>query len=160
MIEIAGLVFGGLSRLGQYWMELRERDKERAHEAVMFDKQVALSDREYMQQRDMKHMDNLAAESTAEWNALAAAVQAQAEEAKAAGGWVAKFSASMRPFLTFYHAVLLFTLYKLAMFYIATAGGLEWAHAFTTIYDDFDRALVGSMVGFWFQDRSLRRKGF
>jgi len=158
MFELIGIIFGGASRLVQHWLELRDKDKERAHEAVMYDKQIQLADKRFEHDAALRRMDGEQAEAGAEWEAMRAAVEAQAREAAAAGGWVAKFSAAMRPMLTFYHAILLFTANKAALFYIAYAGSLQWATAFTTIYGDFDRALVGSIVGFWFQDRALRRR--
>ena len=157
MVELFGLIFGGLSRLAQHWMDLRDKDKERAHEAVMYDKQLALADKRFVHDAEMRQMDAAAADTAAEWQALQAAVQAQAAEARAAGGWVAKFSAAMRPLLTFYHAILFYTAAKVAMLIVALDGGMPAAEAVASIYTEFDRALCGSMVGFWFQDRALRK---
>lgn len=157
MVELFGLIFGGLSRLAQHWMDLRDKDKERAHEAVMYDKQLALADKRFVHDAEMRQMDSAAADTAAEWQALQAAVQAQAAEARAAGGWVAKFSAAMRPLLTFYHAILFYTAAKVAMLIVALDGGMPAAEAVASIYTEFDRALCGSMVGFWFQDRALRK---
>ena len=157
MLELVGIIFGGLSRLGQHGMELWDKQKERDHEAVMFDKQMALADKKHEHDAALRTMDAAAADAAAEWEAMRAAVAAQAQEAAAAGGWVAKLSASIRPFLTIYHAVLFYTLAKVAMFWIAYSNGISWASAIVEIYGPFDRALVGSMVGFWFQDRSLRK---
>ena len=157
MVELFGLIFGGLSRLAQHWMDLRDKDKERAHEAVMYDKQLALADKRFVHDAEMRQMDVAATDAAAEWQALQAAVQTQASEARAAGGWVAKFSAAMRPLLTFYHAILFYTAAKAAMLVIALDGGLPAAEALASIYTEFDRALCGSMVGFWFQDRALRK---
>lgn len=159
MFELIGLLFGGLSRLAQHWMELREKDKERSHEAVMYDKQIELADKRHVHDVELRQMDAASADSAAEWEAMRAAVEAQAREAAAAGGWVAQVSASIRPLLTVYHAIILYTANKVALFCIAYSGGLAWAAAFTSIYGSFDQALVGSMVGFWFQDRALRKAG-
>ena len=71
---------------------------------------------------------------------------------------MAKFSALMRPLLTFYHAILFYTAAKVAMFTLAMQGDMTMAEAFLSIYTDFDKALCGSMVGFWFQDRALRQR--
>lgn len=158
MFELLGLIFGGVSRLVQHWLELRDKDKERAHEAVMYDKQIELADRKFVHDAELRKMDGEQAEAAAEWEAMRAAVLAQAQEAAAAGGAVAKLSAVIRPFLTLYHAVLIYTLMKVAQFYLAYQQK-NWAQAALGLYTDFDRALVGSMVGFWFQDRSLRRRG-
>lgn len=159
MMELLGLIFGGASRLVQHWMDQREKQAERAHEAVMYDKQIALMDKRHAHDAELRRMDGENAQALADIEALARAAEAQAREATAAGGWVAKFSAVMRPLLTFYHAVVIYTAVKAAQFYLAGQTGYGWAEALTGIYGEFDRAMLGSMIGFWFQDRSLRRGG-
>jgi hypothetical protein len=160
MIELIGILFGGASRLFQHWMDLREKQNERAHELLMYDKQIEMADKRHVHDAELRKMDGENAEAKAEWQAIMAAVEAQAREAAAAGGWVAKVSASIRPFLTIWHAVILYSVVKVALFYLATTGGLNWAQAVLEIYGPFDKAMVGSMVGFWFQDRALRRKAW
>lgn len=158
MLELLGLIFGGVSRLAQHWMDLREKEKERAHEAVMYDKQIELADKRFVHDAEMRRMDAESADVQAEWAAMTAAIEAQAREAAAAGGWVAKFSALMRPLLTFWHAIFIYTLVKIAAFVIAFSGGLTWAEAVTFIYAESDKILCAAMVSYWFADRSLRNK--
>lgn len=157
MFELIGLIFGGVSRLVQHWLDLRDKDKERAHEATMYDKQITLADKRFEHDAALRRMDADSAEQQAEWSAMVAALHAQAKEAQAAGGWVAKASALIRPFLTFWHAVVIYTAIKVALFVIAFNGGMTWAQALLHIYTDADRALCFSMVSFWFADRSLRK---
>ncbi len=157
MFELIGLIFGGASRLVQHWLDLRDKDKERAHEATMYDKQITLADKRFEHDAALRRMDADSAEQQAEWSAMVEAIQAQAKEAQAAGGWVAKASAVIRPFLTFWHAVVIYTAIKVALFVIAFNGGMSWAQALLHIYTDADRALCFSMVSFWFADRSLRK---
>lgn len=158
MIEALGLVFGGLSRLWQHQMELKDKDAERKHEAVMYDKQIALAEKKHVQDVELRQVEGNFAEAAAEWSAMEAAIKAQATEAQAAGGLVAKFSAFMRPFLTFWHAIVVYTAVKVALFILALNGGLSWADAIVHIYGESDKALCMSMVGFWFADRSLRKR--
>ena len=158
MIEALGLVFGGLSRLWQHHMELKDKQAERNHEAVMYDKQIALADKKHVHDVELRQVEGTFAEAAAEWSAMEAAIKAQASEAQAAGGWVTKFSAFMRPFLTFWHAIVVYSVVKVALFILALDGGLPWADAITHIYGESDKALCMSMVGFWFADRSLRKK--
>lgn len=157
MLELLGLIFGGVSRLGQHWMDLKEKQAERDHEFRMYEQQITLADKKYAHEGVMRQMENQAATDKADIDGLIAAITAQSTEAKAAGGWVAQISALMRPFLTFWHAVVLYTLFKVATFYIAYTGGLNWAQALTNIYGESDKALCFSMVSFWFMDRGLRR---
>lgn len=158
MIELIGLIFGGVSRLGQHWMELNDKDKERSHEAVMYDKQLALADKRFEHDAGMRRMDSDSAESQAEWAALTSAVQAQAAEAQAAGGWVARLSASVRPAVT-YWLMAIYTAAKAAMLYSALAAGVPLADAVLAMYSAADAALLSSILSFWFMDRSLRKRG-
>lgn len=157
MIEALGIVFGGVSRLVQHHMDLKDKDKERDHEHRMLDKQVEMQDKRMAHDADLRRMDTAAAADLADLGALTAAIDAQSKEAVAAGGWVTKLSASIRPMLTIYHAILVYSSVKVATFYVATQSGLAWPEAMLHIYGEFDRALLGSMVSFYFADRALRK---
>ena len=158
MIELFGLIFGGVSRLAQHWMELSDKDKERSHEAVMYDKQVALQATNFAHDVSLKTMDAAAADAQAEWAAMVAGVQAQAAEAQAAGGFVAALSASVRPLVT-YWLMALYSMAKTAMLFTALHTGVPFAEAVRAMYTEADAALLSSILSFWFLDRSLRRKG-
>lgn len=157
MFELIGLIFGGFSRLAQHWLELKDKDKERSHEAVMYDKQLALADRRFEHDADLRRMDAASADATAEWSALTAAVQAQASEAQAAGGWVAKLSASVRPVVT-YWLLALYSLSKLFAIGVALKANEPFLLAVSGVYGEADAALLFSVLSFWFMDRSLRKR--
>lgn len=157
MFELIGLIFGGASRLGQHWMDLKDKQAERDHEARMFENQVKLQEMQGAQRMQEKSMDLRQVQDTNDANMLIEALRDQSNQAQAAGGWVAKFSAAMRPLLTFWHCILIYTAVKVAQLAIAFAGGVTWSAAFLSIYTEFDRMLCGSMVSFWFADRALRK---
>lgn len=157
MIELFGLVFGGVSRLAQHWLDLKDKQKEREHELGMLAKQVEIQDKRLAHDAELRRGEIVAGANMAEMGLLETAVASQGSEARAAGGWAAKLSAVIRPVLTLYHAVFIYTAVKVAMFVVATNGGLTWGVAMISIYGEFDRALLGSMVSFWFADRSLRK---
>lgn len=156
MLEIAGIVFGGLSRLGQHWMEMKDKDREREHEAVMFDKQVALQAQRFEADRTLRQMDAAAAQDAGELDALVTAMQSQVAEAKAAGGWVASLSASVRPIVS-YWLLVLYSVAKGSALYLMLDQGADVAVALKGVYTEFDGALLGSVLAFWFADRSLRK---
>lgn len=158
MFELIGLIFGGVSRLGQHWMELQDKQRERSHEAVMFERQIEMQDKRAVHDQALRRMDADSAESSAEWAALATAVQAQADEASKAGGWVAALSASVRP-ITTYWLLALYTLSKIFSIVIAIDGGEPFLLAVQAVYTDPDRMLLSSILSFWFMDRSLRKAG-
>jgi hypothetical protein len=157
MFELFGLIFGGVSRLTQHFMDLKEKQNERDHEARMFGLQVELMDKRIQAEADMRRMDAEISYDKNDTDALVAAIKAQLSDAKAAGGFWLAFSAAIRPLLTFWHAVVIYTGVKIAMFYIAYSGGTPWATALVNLYTDADRTLMFSMVSFWFADRGLRK---
>ena len=103
-------------------------------------------------------MDADAAQAQAEWQALMAGAQAQAAEAQAAGGWVAKLSASVRPAVT-YWLMALYTAAKAATLWTAlSTAEASFAVAVRAMYTEADAALLSSILSFWFLDRSLRKR--
>jgi hypothetical protein len=156
MLELFGIVFGGASRLAQHWMELKDKDKERHHESVMFDKQIDLQNRRAESEQELRRMDADSAKDAGELDALIGAIRAQADEATKAGGFVAKLSASVRPVIS-YWLILLYSIVKIAAVYLAISPSVPFTQAILGIYTEFDGALLGSVVSFWFADRSLRK---
>lgn len=157
MFELLGLVFGGVSRLTQHWLDLSDKDKERSHERLMFEQQVAMQDKRFVHDSELRSMDYAGQEASNEWSAIAEAARAQAEEAKAAGGLVLKLSASVRPVLSYWF-VFLYTVAKFATLYLAMTGGVHFAEAVRAAYTEFDGTILAAIVSFYFADRSLRKK--
>lgn len=159
MFELLGIVFGGVSRLTQHFMEMKDKQKEREHEAVMFDKQVALQAQRNTAEKELRQMDVDAAKDMKDFDLLIAGINAQAEESKNAGGWVSKLSASVRPVIS-YWLLLIYTAAKISGLYILLSmDNVGLAEAVRASYTEFDGAMLGSIVSFWFADRSLRKVG-
>ncbi len=157
MIEFLGVIFGGASRLGQYWMQVKDKQAEREHEVAMFDLQAKLQEQKYTAEAQLRHMDAQVSASNEDAGALVAALQAQAQEARAAGGWVSKLSASVRPVAS-YWLLLIYTVSKIAQINIAMLSGAGLLASVQATYSTFDGALLGSIMAYWFADRSLRKQ--
>lgn len=157
MIELIGLVFGGLSRLGQHWMDLKDKALERDHEFRMYEQQIILADKKYAAESDIRRMDAQSEETRGDIDLLITSIKAQADEAKAAGGWVAKLSASVRPVLS-YWLLALYTIAKLTTLYLAVSHGTTMVEAVRAAYTEFDGSILAAVVAFYFADRSLRKK--
>jgi hypothetical protein len=157
MFELLGIVFGGVSRLTQHYMEMQDKEKERVHEREMFDKQVTLQTQKIEAEKDLRTMDIAAQKDASELDALMTAIQSQAKEATAAGGWVLSLSASVRPVVS-YWLLFIYSAAKCATLYLAlSADGAGLAEAVRASYTEFDGAMLGSIISFWFADRSLRK---
>ena len=157
MIELFGLIFGGLSRLAQHFMDLQEKASERDHEYRMYEQQIALADKRYAHDADMRLMDAQSAEAQGDIDLLLAGINSQAREAQAAGGWVAKLSASVRPVLS-YWLLALYTIAKFTALYMAMSGGASFGESMRYVYTEFDGCVMASVISFYFADRSLRRR--
>lgn len=157
MFELLGLVFGGVSRLAQHWLDLADKQKERDHEARMFAHQVELADKRFAHDADLRRMDKEQAETAGEWAALQSAIESQAREAQASGGFVASLSASVRPTLAYWFAGI-YTMAKGAGLYLALSGGAPFAEAVRATYTEFDGTILASILSFYYADRSLRKR--
>ena len=157
MFELLGLVFGGVSRLAQHWLDLKDKQAERDHESRMYAHQIELADKRFAHDAELRRMDKEQAETAGEWAALQSAIESQAREAQAAGGWVAKLSASVRPTLAYWFAGI-YTMSKLAALYLALTAGATFAEAVRAIYTEFDGTILASILSFYYADRSLRKR--
>jgi len=138
---IIGTLLGGAARLAQGWMQMRDRQRDREHELVMSELHGKLA----AQAGELRLRETgLAAETMlaqVDMQALTAGVQAQAAEAAAGGRWTAALSSTVRPLVT-YGLVTLYAWAKIS--------GLA------PVWGEADMALLGSVLGFWFLDRSMR----
>lgn len=61
----------------------------------------------------------------------------------------------VRPTLTFWYCLFLYTLYKGFLLYSA----LNHQVPFTEVATEFDRTVVASMISYWFTDRTFHKLG-
>lgn len=157
MFEFLGIIFGGVSRLTQHFMEMKDKQKEREHEAIMFDKQIIIQSQKIAAEKDLRQMDIDSTKDLKEIDLLMSGINAQVEESKNAGGFIAKLSASVRPVIS-YWLLTIYTTSKVAGLYLLlTMNNISLAEAIRASYTEFDGAMLGSIVSFWFADRSLRK---
>jgi len=155
MLELLGLFGGGLFRLLPSVLDFFHKKQELAHELALLDKQMEL---------DRMHADQKLAEIAAQsegrtegaWSdALAEAIRGQA--APTGIRWVDALSASVRPVLTYWWAIGLYTTYKSITIYLALLSNAGLVVVAGLLVTEFDRAVIGSVISFWFVDRALRK---
>ena len=156
MLEILGLVFGGLFRLAPEIMKWLDRRDERRHELDMLEAQMQ-ADR----LRAEMAIKQIEAEAEvilgkAELDAIIAATKAQSQ--KTGVRWVDAINSLMRPLITFWWVIVLYTTSMCAQFY-----ALVWVYdenlvtALMTVFGAPEKSMAASIVSFWFVDRALRR---
>ncbi len=155
---IVGSLLGGIFRLAPEVLKYFDKKNERQHELAMFDKQCDLEKvrgqiklEEIGAQRDM-------AVDVGVMDAFKAAIDQQTEMAKAAGGWVASLSASVRPVMTYY-LLLLYGVAKTASIVLAYSAGQPMLEVLKEAWSVDDMALLSGVVNYWILDRTLAKRG-
>ena len=155
---ILGSLLGGVFRLAPEVIKFFDKKNERQHELAMFDKQCDLEKVRGQQklaeigaQRDM-------AVDVGVMDAFKAAIDQQTEMTKAAGGWVASLSASVRPMMTYY-LLLLYGVAKTASVILAYYAGQPMLEVLKSAWSVDDMALLSGVVNYWILDRTLAKRG-
>jgi hypothetical protein len=151
---IAGSLLGGLFRLIPEVIKYFDKKDERDHELAMFDKQCELEKVRGAQKLAEIGAQREATVDTGVMDAFNAAINQQTEMVKAAGGWVASLSASVRPVMTYYLLVL-YGVFKAATV-IANYGTPE---LMKIVWGVDDMALLSGVVNYWILDRTLAKRG-
>ena len=156
MLEMLGMLFGGLFRLAPEVIKWQDRKDERAHERLMLDSQIRADELRAKHAAQLAQIEADKVLGVEELKALVEGVQAQATPTGVK--WVDAVSSLMRPLITFWWVVILQTAVMAASFSIALAGGMSAAEALLQIWGAPEKAIVGSIIGYWFLDRTLRRQ--
>lgn len=155
---VVGSVLGGAFRLVPEFLKAFDRKNERQHELSMFDRQCKLEE-----QRGQQKMAEINAQHSADLdvgvvNAFKVAIEQQTEMTKAAGGWAAKLSASVRPVVT-YWVLAIWSFIHVWYAYNAWATGADPKTVFATMMTADFAALVAGTLNYWFLDRTLAKRG-
>ena len=155
---IFGSLLGGIFRLAPEVLKYFDKKNERQHELSMFDKQCELEKvRGQIKLEEIGAQKDMAID-VGVMDAFKAAINQQTEMAKAAGGWAASLSASVRPVMTYY-LLLLYGAAKTASMVIAYHQDQSLAEVLKNAWGVDDMALLSGVVNFWILDRTLAKRG-
>lgn len=155
MFTLIGTLLGGLFRLAPELMKWMDKKDERKHEREMFGLQLEADKLKYAASQQLEVTRGENAANLAEIQALITATKAQGQLTGIK--WVDAVNQTVRPFLTYWWAVVLYTAALACEFY-----GLVWVaqqpswQAMLLIFGEPEKAIVASMISFWFVDRALR----
>lgn len=155
---ILGGVFGGIFRLAPELLKFLDKKNERQHELSMFDKQCELEKVRGQQKLAEIGAQRDAALDVGTMDAFNAAINQQTEMVKAAGGWSAALSASVRPVVT-YWVLLIWSFAHFWFAWNAWLGGLPPVDVFKQIMSPDFSALLSGTINYWFLDRTLKQRG-
>jgi hypothetical protein len=155
---IFGSLLGGIFRLAPEVLKFFDKKNERQHELLMFQRQCDLEQIRGQQKLAEIGAARDAAIDVGVMDAFNAAINQQAEMAKAAGGWAAALSASVRPVVT-YWVILLWSFVHLWFAWNAWLAGAAPREVFETMMTADFMALVSGTINYWFLDRTLKQRG-
>ena len=155
---IFGSLLGGLFRLAPEVLKFFDKKNERQHEMAMFSRQCELEQIRGQQKLAEIGAARDAAIDVGVMDAFNAAINQQAEMAKAAGGWAASLSASVRPVVT-YWVILLWSFIHVWFAWNAWLQGAAPREVFETMMTADFMALVSGTINYWFLDRTLKQRG-
>jgi len=155
---IVGSLLGGIFRLVPEAFKFLDKKNEREHELAMFDKQCELEKVKGSQKLAEIGAQREATVDSGVMDAFNAAINQQTEMVKAAGGWVASLSASVRPVMTYY-LLLLYGVFKTSTLALSYANGQPIPELLKSAWTVDDMALLSGVVNYWILDRTLAKRG-
>lgn len=155
---LLGSIFGGIFRLAPEVLKWMDKKNEREHELNMFKFQCELEAQRGQQKLAEISAQREAAVDVGVMDAFNSAIQQQAEMVKAAGGWVASLSASVRPVMTYY-LLIMYGAAKTAAMVLAYYHGQALTEVLSKSWGTDDMALLTGVINYWMIDRTLAKRG-
>jgi hypothetical protein len=155
---LLGSIFGGVFRLAPEVLKWMDKKNEREHELNMFKFQCDLEAQRGAQKLAEIGAQREAAIDVGVMDAFNNAISQQAEMVKAAGGWVASLSASVRPVMTYY-LLAMYGAAKTAAMILAYYHGQALTEVLAKSWNVDDMALLTGVINYWMIDRTLSKRG-
>lgn len=155
MLTLLSMLGGGLLRFLPFMVEFFKQKHEAEHEFRMAELQLKIDQARAAQQIDLAHAQAEIATTAGELQAWNSGIESQGKPTGVP--WVDAVSATVRPFLTYYWCVGLYGAGKAIQVVVAFNTGTPLAGYVEILITEFDQQVIGSMLAFWFVDRSLRK---
>lgn len=155
---VVGSLLGGVFRLVPEGLKFLDKKNERSHELSMFEHQCKLES-----QRGAQKLSEIGAQREADLDsgamgAFQAAINQQTEMVKAAGGWAASLSASVRPMMTYY-LLIVYGVVKTCLAVSEMDAGTPFTQVMPALWSVDDMALLSGVINYWILDRTLAKRG-
>ena len=155
---ILGSIFGGLFRMAPEVLKFFDKENERLHELNMFARQCELETLRGQMKLAEIGAQREAAIDVGVMDAFQSAIEQQATMVKAAGGWAASLSASVRPVVT-YWVLFVWSFIHVWFAWNAWITGAPPVEVFKIMMSPDFSALLAGTINFWFLDRTLAKRG-
>jgi hypothetical protein len=148
-----GLIGGAITRIITGVQSHKDKQLELDHEYRMQDKILALETTKSLHRQDEIYAQS---DATVDVNQSLALIEVLKTQATPTGiKWVDALNAGIRPIMTIWWCLVLYTITKLILVYLALTSGLGLLALAGTILTTFDQTVIASILGFWFVDRNL-----
>lgn len=158
MIEtLIGTVLGGVFRIAPEVMKVWDRKNERAHEAVMLDKQISADTLKAQAAQQLAQTQADTQIGLADMQALVEATKAQGQMTGVK--WVDALNQLVRPMLAFQWLIFLWPAVVIVGFLLsinASSTTIEILDAMHSAFGTEEKAMASSVASFWLVDRSLK----
>ena len=155
---ILGSLLGGVFRLAPEVLKWMDKKNERTHELAMFQQQCQLETLRGQQKLAEIGAQREATVDAGVMDAFNSAIEQQTEMVKAAGGWVASLSASVRPLVS-YWVLFVWSFIHVWFAWNAWLAGAPAVEVFKTMMTPDFSALLSGTINYWFLDRTLSKRG-
>jgi hypothetical protein len=155
MIELLSMLFGGVFRLLPEVLGFFKKRTNNDHEYRMTQLQLDIDKNRASQQLDLVHANAEMQDNAMDFQALMDAIKGQSVVTGIK--WIDGLSSSVRPILTYWWCMVLYTSYKLVLLYSLLNSHADLVTIAAQLITEFDRSIVGSIFAFWFVDRALRK---
>jgi len=154
MLELLGLLGGGVFRIIPLILDFFKKKQDNKHELDLIVKTVELEKQRGLNRvAEIQEMTTQAVDS--KWaDGLVEAVKAQGQ--LTGDKWLDRLNVSVRPIITYWWCLITYTGAKMVIVVSAFQDQVPLAAFAPILLTDFDRGVVGSIIGFWFVDRALR----
>jgi preprotein translocase subunit SecF len=156
MLTLLSMLGGGLLRLIPFLADIFKQHTDQVHELAMTQVQLQIDQARASQAIDLAHAQASIAASAGEMAAWSAAIDGQSKPTGV--GWADALSASVRPVLTYWWCLALYTAAKVVAIMVAWRAGTPLAAFAAILVTEFDTAIIGSIFSFWFVDRAIRKQ--
>jgi hypothetical protein len=150
ILSLLSMLGGGLLRVLPELFGFLNKKTDNAHELAMLDRQFQLEKTRAASRQALAEYQGGVDQALALLDAQKAALTGQMQPLGV--WWIDAMNFLVRPLATYY-VLLMYGLAKLAMFVVATQGGVGGWEAILRIYDAEDRAILSGILAFWFIGR-------
>jgi hypothetical protein len=152
---LIGTLLGGVFRLVPEAISFFDKKNERQHELEMFDRQLEADKLKAANAKEQAVIEAEKALVSTEYQALVEATKAQA--GLTGTKWVDAINSLMRPLITFWWVIVLYTWALAAQFLVLQEQGVAGKEALLQLWGSPEKSIVASILSFWFVDRALRK---